>query len=131
MPEKTLTGGCACGAVAFAATGPFRPVIICHCESCRRQSGHVVAATAVAPANLTVQGEEHLTDWRATDQATRQFCAVCGSLLFWRPDSGELVSIMAGVLDMPTGLKADHHIHVGEKSDYYEIADGLPEYETR
>jgi hypothetical protein len=131
MPDCTLTGVCACGAVAFAATGPFRPVIVCHCDSCRRQSGHLVAATAVAPDHLTVQGEEKLADWRATDTATRQFCKICGALLFWRPDSGDHVSIMAGVLDQPTGLTTDHHIHVGEKGDYYDIADGLPEYETR
>ncbi|MEM8877918.1 MAG: GFA family protein [Pseudomonadota bacterium] len=129
MAEKTLTGGCACGAVAYAATGPFRPVIFCHCKSCRRQSGHIVAATAVAPGDLTVHGSENLTDWRATDNATRQFCAICGSVLFWRPDHGEHVSIMAGTLDQPTGLNASYHMRVSEKSDYYEITDGLPEHD--
>lgn len=124
---KTLTGGCACGAVAFAATGPFRPVVMCHCESCRRQSGHMVAATAVDPHNLTVHGEEHLTEWRATPHATRQFCGICGSVLFWWPDSGSHVSIMAGTLDTPTGLTPGEHIFVSEKGDYYDIADGLPQ----
>lgn len=36
--------------------------------------------------------------------------------------------IIAGSLDSPTGLKTIGHIFVAEKSDFYEIADELPEY---
>ena len=32
-----------------------------------------------------------------------------------------------GCIDDPTGLKLADHIYVGEKGDYYEIADGLPQ----
>ena len=37
--------------------------------------------------------------------------------------------IIAGSLDTPTGLKTIGHIFVGEKSDYYEITDELPQFE--
>jgi len=37
-------GGCACGAVRYRVTGPLRPVIACHCESCRRNCPAPVTA---------------------------------------------------------------------------------------
>lgn len=44
--DPIITGGCMCGAVRYAVHGPLRNVITCHCEQCRRSSGHFVAATA-------------------------------------------------------------------------------------
>ncbi|MGE0846036.1 MAG: GFA family protein [Flavobacteriaceae bacterium] len=120
------TGGCACGAVRYRASGPLRPVVYCHCESCRRQTGHYVAATAAALAGFAVEGADSLGEWRATGEATRRFCRRCGSILFWQRDGADTVSIMAGSLDLPTGLAATVHIFTAEKGDYYEIADGLP-----
>ena len=122
-----LTGRCNCGAVAFAATGPFRPAKACHCKSCRRQSGHFLAATQVLAADLAVAGEEHLTWYAATEQALRGFCATCGAHLFWRSNGSDRVSILMGCLDEPTGLQLADHIFVAEKGDYYEITDGLPQ----
>ena len=126
--SDVLTGRCACGAVAFSARGPFRPFVGCHCDSCRRQSSHFVAATRVAGDCLTINGEENLKDWRATDDATRRFCGMCGSLMFWAPDSKPTVSIFAGSVDKPTGIPLGWHIMASEKGDYYEIDDGTPVY---
>ncbi len=52
---------------------------------------------------------------------------MCGSSLFWEPDSGERVSIAAGTLDLPTGLETVVHVFVGDAGDYYEIDEGLPQ----
>ena len=30
-------------------------------------------------------------------------------------------------IDAPTGLRLERHIWVGDKGDYYEIADGVPQ----
>jgi hypothetical protein len=40
------------------------------------------------------------------------------------------MSITAGSLDRPTGLKGEYHIFCGSKSDYYELGDGLKQYEA-
>ncbi|QKV17659.1 GFA family protein [Oricola thermophila] len=125
------TGGCHCGAVRFSVIGPVREVIYCHCEQCRRQSGHFVAATACDDDLLSVSGAENLTWYAASDVAKRAFCKTCGSLLFWKANGGSRTSIMAGAFDKPTGLVAGHHIHIADKGDYYEIADGLPQYQER
>jgi hypothetical protein len=49
--------------------------------------------------------------------------------LFWEPFNLDATGIIAGSLDGPTGLKTIGHIFVGEKCDFYEITDGLPQYE--
>lgn len=124
---EQLTGRCNCGAVTFTATGPFRAARACHCKSCRRQSSHYLAATQIDSDDLVVTGADSLTWFAASEHARRGFCRICGVHLFWeRPGSGR-VSIMMGALDDPTGIRLAEHIFVGEKGDYYDIADRLPQ----
>ena len=78
-----------------------------------------------------INGVENLKDWRATGEAVRRFCSTCGSLLFWEMNGGKQISVFAGSLDRPTGLRLTHHIYCAEKGDYYEIADGLPAHDVR
>ena len=122
-------GSCVCGAVRYAVEGPLRAVIACHCVECRKQSGHFVAATAAADADLSIEGAEYLTWYAASDRAKRAFCRQCGSALFWKENGSGNTSIMAGSLDGATGLAIDHHIYCAEKGDYYRIDDDLPRYD--
>ncbi|MBX3570474.1 MAG: GFA family protein [Rhizobiaceae bacterium] len=121
------TGSCSCGAVRFTISAPLRGVIYCHCLQCRKQTGHFLAATSAPEASLAIEGAEAITWYRASDAARRGFCRICGSGLFWRPEEGGQISILAGAFDTPTGLVAAEHIFVEEKSDYYAIDDGLPQ----
>lgn len=123
------TGRCLCGAVRYAVNGPLRPVSYCHCSQCRRTSGHYVAATACAASDLDLLHEEGLRWYRSSPGAERGFCSECGSSLFWRPDHGRHISIMAGTIDAPTGLEAEEHIFVSDASDYYVLGDGLPQFD--
>lgn len=125
--EKTA-GGCLCGAVRYMMSGARRPVVFCHCEQCRRTSGHHVAATACREDDLTITSDAGLRWYRSSEYAERGFCNRCGGNLFYRPMHREYVSVMAGTLDAPTGLSGAAHIFVGSKSDYYEIGDGLVQY---
>ena len=127
MSANRLTGRCNCGAVTFVAVGPFRPARACHCKSCRRQSGHYVAATQIDRGGLSVTGEEMLTWFVASAHARRGFCSICGAHLFWEPLGSARISVFMGCLDEPTGLRLADHIFVGEKGDYYEITDGPPQ----
>ncbi|MEX0956223.1 MAG: GFA family protein [Rhizobiaceae bacterium] len=121
-------GGCHCGAVRYSIGGPTRAVVYCHCSQCRRQSGHYYAATSCRNDELQTTGSEHLTWYRASESARRGFCSKCGSALFWQGDGSANISILAGSLDLPSGLKADRHIYVADKGDYYTIDDGLPQF---
>jgi hypothetical protein len=51
----------------------------------------------------------------------RGFCSECGSSLFFEEVGGERVSIAAGTLDEPQGLKIAAHIFVAEAGDYYAL----------
>ena len=122
------SGRCLCGAVRYVVHGPLRDVSYCHCSQCRRTSGHYVAASACESGDLQLIEHRGLRWYRSSAAAERGFCRHCGSSLFWRPAHGAHISIMAGTLDVPTGLAACEHIHVDSASDYYVIDDGLPRF---
>ena len=125
----SATGSCLCGAVRYQVNGPLRNVLYCHCEQCRKTSGHFVAATACDPRDFHLLADNGLRWYRSSLAAERGFCSSCGASLFWRPDSEDRLCIMAGTLDRPTKLHAIGHIFVDMASDYYRIGDGLPKYE--
>jgi hypothetical protein len=115
-----------CGRVRYEVRGPLRDVICCHCEQCRRSSGHFVAATATRKANLRLLNDDTLKWYSVKPGMRRGFCGACGSSLFFEAMSGERISIAAGTLDQPQGLKIAAHIYAGEAGDYYRIDAGVP-----
>ena len=118
--EPSAVGHCLCGGVRFALHGPLRDVIVCHCSRCRRTHGHVGAYTSVPAPALTLLAEDTLR-WYIADGRERGFCAGCGASLFWRITGSDHVSVSAGALDLPTGLRISHHIHTVDASDYYRV----------
>lgn len=119
-------GGCLCGAVRYRVSGPLRPIIACHCRQCRKTSGHHVAATSAARAQVEIAGE--VTWYGSSSTARRGFCGTCGSNLFWEKIGTERLSIFAGALEVPTGLGIDRHIFVADKGDYYDIPGAAPQF---
>jgi len=131
VPESTrpyLSGGCACGAVRFEVAGPLRPVIGCHCVTCRKTSGHFVAATQAAREDVRLVEDRGLGWFASSDVARRGFCRECGSSLFFERRDTPRLSIMAGALDAPTGLALREHYFTAEAGDYYRIDDDLPRH---
>jgi hypothetical protein len=129
MTNKTpVSGGCECGAVRFTVTGGLRDVVNCHCGQCRRFHGHVGAYTNAARADVHFAAERGLRWYRSSSFAQRGFCGECGASLFWQGDGGDTLSIAAGCLDAPTGLRTVGHIFVAHRGDYYEITDGLTQH---
>ena len=86
-------------------------------------------ATNAPDDALSVQGVEHLKWYHSSEKAKRGFCSNCGSALFWKHEDDPFTSVMSGCFDPPTGLKLAKHIFVGDKGDYYDITDGLPQSE--
>jgi len=122
-------GSCLCGAVTFEVSAPLAPADACHCSQCRRQTGHYFASTNVPREALTVRDEDKVAWYRSSEKVRRGFCSVCGSVLFWDPLERDWTSIAMGAFEAPTGTRLEMHIHVADKGDYYDIADGLPQHE--
>ena len=129
LDNQIKTGSCLCGQVKFETSGPLRPAVACHCTQCRKASGHFTAATATSPENLHLICDTGLKWYRSSAVAQRGFCGDCGSTLFWKPDSGDRISVYVGSIDDQTNLVLDSHIFVEEKGDYYQVEDGAPQYQ--
>jgi len=128
--SETKSGRCACGAVRFEVTGPTTKVTYCHCGKCRRWHGHVGAYAAVERAGFRLVETRGLKWYAANAKVRRGFCGECGSSLFWDPPGRETISISAGTLDPPTGLRVVSHWFVSQAGDYYELPeDGLLRHE--
>lgn len=121
------SGGCLCGGVKYRIDSDLRDPIACHCSQCARTSGNYAAMVCCRTADLTIEPSDTLSWFQSSTDVQRGFCARCGGNLFWRLDPGEETYVTAGTLDRPTGLRLAEHIFVGSRSDFYDIADGLPQ----
>ena len=120
-------GGCLCGAVTFTVTGDLAAPNACHCNQCRKQSGHYWVSTDLLESNVEIKGADAITWYHSSPKVRRGFCAKCGSFLFWNPTVNDTIAIGMGAFDAATAAKLALHIFTEQKGDYYEIADGLPQ----
>lgn len=98
-------GGCACGRVRYAVAGEPLRVGLCHCTSCRQESGSAFTAYAVWPRSAFSSTGEFST-WEG-----RSFCPVCGSRLF--SISKDETELKIGTLeDAPTDLTPTYELWV-------------------
>lgn len=122
---KPITGSCCCGKIAYTAK-TVEPLWYCHCQQCRKMTGHYMAAAQVKLSNIEIEGEPK---WYYVSALSRHgFCPDCGSQLFWRNDNNDFLSITGGTIDGASNLKVAGHVFVGEKGDYYEISGDEKRY---
>lgn len=127
VADKSYTGSCLCGAVSYRAVG-LSDVWYCHCKQCQKLTGHFIAAAGVKRESLEISGE---VNWLPiSERSNSGHCKSCGSYMFWDCHSFDTVSILAGSIVDTQGLEVKGHIFTSEKGDYYEITDGLPQYDT-
>jgi hypothetical protein len=89
--HRVREGGCACGAVRYSVQGQPRIVGICHCTTCRKETGSAFSSYADWPASsFQYRGEIKTYNGRS-------FCPACGSRLFNLSDN--TVSVRIGSLD--------------------------------
>lgn len=114
-----MRGSCLCGAVVFEVDPPLRDAVICHCSQCRKQSGHVWAASAVPLSRFRLLRSDGLRWFKASNTASRGFCGHCGSTLFWAPAGRDQMSFSPAALDGPTGIVTQGQFMPECAGDYY------------
>ncbi|MDO6545405.1 GFA family protein [Photobacterium sanguinicancri] len=125
-------GSCLCGAIKFEVSGALEATDACHCNQCRKWTGHFLASAEVSRASLLIEGEANLSWYHSSEKVRRGFCSQCGSSLFFDPldkEKHHWIGIALGSFDKPTGTNLGQHIYVAEKGDYYDINDDLPQNE--
>jgi len=125
---KFLYASCLCKGVNFKISGELRPVINCHCIQCTKTHGNYAAYTSVLEENIIYKSKKTLKWYKSSDKASRGFCKICGASIFFKRLGSRAVSLSAGLLQNPTGLKTISHIFINNKRDYYELSDKLPKF---
>jgi hypothetical protein len=127
-----LQGGCLCGGIRYAISGPITEVSNCHCSMCRRFHGAAFATYGKVAAEhfRWLSGQDLLVVYESSPAGGWAFCRVCGSSL-GLPEHGRLSEITLGSLDTDPGVRPAEHIFVGSKAAWFEITDTLPQHEAR
>lgn len=111
---KTLTGGCQCGRVRYAATIENDDAYLCHCRMCQRATGGFAAAFVQVP--IAAIAWEREPDWyQSSPIAHRPFCQTCGTPLgFAFLDDDGNMDLTVGSFDDPSAFVPV--IHAGAES---------------
>jgi hypothetical protein len=127
-----LTGHCLCGSVQYEIDGEPLALLYCHCEECRRATGSSLNTSIFVRRGdfRIVSGNDALSFHESSPGNRRHFCSRCGSPVFKHfPEPPNLITVRAGTLDTDPGIQPSGHIWVSEKAPWYEIADGLPQFQ--
>jgi hypothetical protein len=105
MEAQQYSGGCACGAVRFTATGTPKFVAICHCKDCRTHTG-AVFSTFVGFFDEQVNWHKAPRSLRESSFGVKRgFCSKCGTPLSYQGKNwaGE-THLYLGTFDDPESL---------------------------
>ena len=127
--SDTMTGGCACGRVRYAAAIDDDEAYLCHCRMCQRATGSI----SIAFKNMKkgdVAWESEPDRYASSPIALRPYCRECGtSLGFEFPDS-ENMDLTVASFDDPSRFRPKHHFGAESLHRAWIDTSGLPEYRT-
>lgn len=129
MAEPVHEGGCLCGRVRYAVSGAPAWVAHCHCQSCRRATGTVMASFAgfLKPRYAVVQGVPGAV--QSSPGVRRRFCPDCGTPLTYEAERWpEETHIHLATLDQPAAFWPTSHVFTAEAMPWLKLDDGLPRY---
>jgi hypothetical protein len=133
--DRTLEGGCTCGAVRYRMTG--RPIFVhcCHCRWCQRETGASFALNAMIETDRVtlVQGTTESVDTPSNSGKGQEIvrCPGCRVALWSHyGGAGDAVAfIRVGTLDEPDRVPPDIHIFTSSKQPWVVLPPGTPAVE--
>ncbi len=120
------TGGCWCGLVRYESYGEPTYAGICHCRYCQLRTGSAFGVSIYFPDELLkiLKGDQHLKSYKMKNNSDRdfeiRFCTNCGTSLFWKVESREgMTAIAGGTFDPPTfWYKPETEVFCRSKCDF-------------
>ncbi len=129
MTERTLEGGCQCGAVRYRIVGEPVTAALCHCTMCRRANAAPAVAWAMFAEDQVRFTKALPTLYASSPEAKRGFCGACGSpISFTAAYIPGLIDITIGSLDTPEAVAPEFHYWEAKRLPWMVVADGLPRH---
>jgi hypothetical protein len=123
MSDRSVEGGCLCGAVRYRVTDQPRSSSICHCPSCRRASGAPSVAWFVVRLDRFELLSGELAEFHSSAPVVREFCRHCGSQIAYRhQDSPGLIELTTATLDDPEVFPPTREIWLSHRLSW-EVTD--------
>ncbi|VAW01035.1 Gfa-like protein [hydrothermal vent metagenome] len=134
--SKTLTGGCACGAVRYTLKSGFRmKPYACHCTDCQKRTGSAFSShMLVTRADLTVEGELNEGHVVQPSGAVSRIagCVKCMARIYAENDQrAGVISLRVGTLDDSKNMSPAAHFWVSSKQPWIIIPDDVPALDTQ
>jgi len=135
MTEKTFSGGCQCGQVAYEVTCETFVAYICHCNECQRQTASAFAISIpIEMDGLRITGELNSYDRPAHSGATTKcfFCSSCGTRIYHQSSKSRgLITLKGGTMDDASELSPVAHLWTLRKHQWIAIPADLETYERQ
>ncbi len=123
---ETMTGGCMCGKVRYAAFVADDDAYLCHCRMCQRASGNVsLAMKGFARADVSWESEPDY--FTSSPIARRGYCADCGTSLTFEYLDGDKMDLMLGSFDDPSRFRPTSHFGAESMHRAWNDTRSLPE----
>jgi len=129
--STTLHGRCSCGEVSFTLENTLDYAYYCHCSRCRTRTGSAFATiggASIDKLQVTAGNKSLLIEGECSDGYGAR-CSRCYAFLFAAVRGRQYVHVSLGVLAGTPSRLPDHHIYVASKAPWYQITDGLPQYD--
>ncbi|MDO6704859.1 GFA family protein [Photobacterium sp. 1_MG-2023] len=137
MREVTypIRGACQCGGVTYSLLAPPKMVVACHCKECQKLSTSAFSITAMVDAeNLVFEGV--MSDWsRPADSgntSAAKFCPTCGNRIYhYDPNQPNAIKLKPSNLEDTRIIEPTLHVWTSEKQAWYQIPDGVKQFEKQ
>jgi hypothetical protein len=120
--KRSVTGGCYCGAIRYAARAAPLHQANCHCANCRRAAGAQAVAWITVPLSSFSYEKGKPVRYRTETGAWRTFCGKCGtSLTYENDDRPDEIDITTGSLDDPEVFPPNKDVFPEEKLSWVKL----------
>lgn len=130
MSDKSIIGGCQCGAVRFRTTDLIDNAHICHCRMCQKAVGNFFAALVSTPKSELEWTRGTPARFRSSADVERGFCAVCGTPLFFDPLHSTAIGLMIGAFDRPQNIMPISQDSIESRMPWFSKITQIPDAGT-